>query len=262
MPVAENFQDFGPKTLAVTETVDYDTRNSGAINLIVTVANIGSNVSVKLQGTINGTDFVDLPGTSWTYGANGNYLIQANSPFPTTRFNFVSRLGGTPAVTVRGTGRTTAGYYVPDRTIKFAPVPVTVAVLEDSAESLIAETHNIPPGINGLTAQGSFTYGSGGTSAKFYLQTTIDGENWRDVCCFAYTTASSSLAVNLIAATALQTAQNFNPPGGVLAGVDTDFGDNSGASGLIGNSLRVKQIITASPAYENTIFNLAIRMFS
>lgn len=42
-----------------------------------------------------------------------------------------------------------------------------------------------------------FIYGSGGSSAVLVVQTTLDGTNWIDVACFAFTTSSARKVANL-----------------------------------------------------------------
>lgn len=89
-----------------------------------------------------------------------------------------------------------------------------------------------------LAVQARFTYGSGGTSAKFYLQSSLDGENtWFDVICFAFTTASA----RKIAAASLG-VEEANP--GAIE--DGELLDNKARQGVLGDVFRIKYVITGT----------------
>lgn len=66
----------------------------------VTVANIGTNVIVRFEGSLDGTNFFALQGTDTTITANGTtgYTIQ-NSPLKAVRGRLVTITTGTPTVT-------------------------------------------------------------------------------------------------------------------------------------------------------------------
>jgi len=54
-------------------------------------------------------------------------------------------------------------------------------------------------GIVGMYVFAKFTYGSDGTSAKFWVQTSFDGgASWADVVNFAFTTASAKKVAQVI----------------------------------------------------------------
>lgn len=93
--------------------------------------------------------------------------------------------------------------------------------------------------ITGLTGMASctvsldFRYGSGGTSVKAYLQTSMDGGNtWIDIACFAVTTSS------------LKKAYNFSALTPVAAVTPTDGGitDNTQLDGVLGDRIRLKVV--------------------
>lgn len=87
-------------------------------------------------------------------------------------------------------------------------------------------------------AQIVFDYGSGGTSAKFYIQTSIDGAvTWRDIICFALTTSdrTAQAAVNVWIALAANQANQ-----------DAALSDNTILNGLLGDRLRVKYTTTGT----------------
>lgn len=92
------------------------------------------------------------------------------------------------------------------------------------------------PGQSGLPTnialQGTFTYGSGGTSADAWMQTSLDGgSTWTDVANFHFTTASARFQYNLSSATPVTT--EYTPTDGTLAA-------NTAKDGLIGPLWRVK----------------------
>ena len=90
-----------------------------------------------------------------------------------------------------------------------------------------------------------FTYGSGGTTAKFWIQTTFDGGvTWVDVAQFAFATASAKAISSLKAVTAV--AANYTPTDATLA-------DNTIKDGLLGDQLRVKYTTTGTYAGGTTI---------
>lgn len=93
--------------------------------------------------------------------------------------------------------------------------------------------------------QAAFDHGSGGTSAKFYVQNSLDGTtNWYDVACFAFTTADATrlAAVSHSGGTALIT-----PTDGSLT-------DSSALAVVpLGDAWRVKQITTGTYADATTI---------
>src|SRR5512140_3715087 len=67
-----------------------------------------------------------------------------------------------------------------------------------------------------LLAQFDFVYGSGGTSLKAWLQTTLDGgKSWIDIASFAVTTASAKKVVNLSSLTPVTSP--YAPTDGSLA---------------------------------------------
>lgn len=84
-----------------------------------------------------------------------------------------------------------------------------------------------------VVAQARFTYGSGGVSATFYLQSSLDGElTFFDVICFAFTTSSQRLL-------ALSGLSKLNP----AAADDATLQDNKSASNVLGDVFRVKYVI-------------------
>jgi hypothetical protein len=95
-------------------------------------------------------------------------------------------------------------------------------------------------GLKYLTCQAVFTYGSGGTTAKFWVQTTIDqGATWIDIMSFAFTTATATKVSAVTISTALAAA--VTPGSAALA-------DNTILSGLLGSQIRVLGTTTGTYA--------------
>lgn len=98
----------------------------------------------------------------------------------------------------------------------------------------------VPDGCTYLAAQASFLYGSGGTTAKAWIQTSLDGGlTWCDIMNFAFTTAAAAK----VSAVGLRVA--------LAAGVtptDATLADNTILNGLLGDRLRVKYTTTGTYA--------------
>src|SRR5258708_8742012 len=70
-------------------------------------------------------------------------------------------------------------------------------------------------GIQAATIEAQFQYGSGGTTAKVWVQVSLDlGQSWIDVACFAFATASATKVINLSGMTPVTTA--FTPSDGAM----------------------------------------------
>lgn len=88
-------------------------------------------------------------------------------------------------------------------------------------------------GAKSLVAQSVFVYGSGGTTAKAYIQTSLDnGTTWFDIIshAFATTTATKVSGVTSFIAPA---SQGFAPS-------DAALSDNTIIQGVIGDRVRLK----------------------
>lgn len=110
---------------------------------------------------------------------------------------------------------------------------ITAAVTNVTTGSITLDT-----GVaQALQLQAVFTYTSGGTTAKFWVQTTFDGgATWVDIINFAFATASLTkvAAVNVFLA-----ATHATPTDAALA-------DNTINNGLIGEQVRVKYTTTGT----------------
>jgi hypothetical protein len=93
--------------------------------------------------------------------------------------------------------------------------------------------------VTGLTLYATFAYGSGGTTAKAWVQTSFDGGvTWMDIASFAFTTAAAQRVYHLtaVAVTAIAT-----PTEGTLA-------NNTSVNGFLGGQFRVKYTTTGTYA--------------
>lgn len=96
-------------------------------------------------------------------------------------------------------------------------------------------------GMKYLVVQAVFLYGSGGTTANAYVQTTLDGGvSWIDIMNFSFTTAT---AVKISACTtSIAPATQANAP------TDGSLTANTIVQGILGNQLRVKYVTTGTYA--------------
>lgn len=129
------------------------------------------------------------------------------------------------------------GYY------SLADLPITTA-LTGSAQTAIENLEGMLAG----TIQAKFAYGSGGTSAKAYVQTTLDnGLTWVDIASITFTTASATKIINLSGLTPKTTA--VTPSDGALS-------DDTCVDGVLGDALRVK--ITTTGTYANSTLSVKL----
>jgi len=112
---------------------------------------------------------------------------------------------------------------------------ITTAVTGSTTNSVVLKDMD---GCNAAVFFGRFIYGSGGTTAKFWVQTSVDrGTTWCDVVSFAFTTASASKFASVISAGVVPVA----PTDGTLA-------DNTKNDGFLGTQWRVKYTTTGTYA--------------
>jgi hypothetical protein len=92
-----------------------------------------------------------------------------------------------------------------------------------------------------------FTWTSGGTTARAYVQITLDdGQTWIDIACRSWTTASETKIINL---SGLTPVAPFTPSDGAMA-------DNTLQDGVFGSAMRVKLLTTGT--YVNT--NISVKL--
>ena len=93
--------------------------------------------------------------------------------------------------------------------------------------------------VESITVQAAFTYGSGGTTTKAWVQSSVDGgTTWFDIANFAFTTSTATRLYHLTAAAVTSIA---TPTDGTLA-------DNTSVNGLLGDRFRVKLTTTGTYA--------------
>jgi hypothetical protein len=101
--------------------------------------------------------------------------------------------------------------------------------------------------MNAAAIEAQFAYGSGGTTCKVWIQTTLDnGQTWLDIACLAFTTASATKIINLSGLTPVTMA--ITPTDGSMA-------DNTVQDGVLGSALRAT--ITTTGTYGST--SLSVR---
>jgi len=112
--------------------------------------------------------------------------------------------------------------------------PITTAV-----SAVVGPTISVPKHSE-LIVEGIFTYGSGGTTAKVWVQTTVDGgASWIDVANFAFLLANAKFIHKITALTAV--AANYVPTDGSMA-------DSTIKDGVLGNFYRTKLTTTGTYA--------------
>jgi hypothetical protein len=103
-------------------------------------------------------------------------------------------------------------------------------------------------GILAATIEARFAYGSGGTTAKVWVQATLDdGQTWNDIACFAFTTSSAIKIINL---------SGLTPVTPAVAPSDGAMADNTVQDGILGSAMRAK--ISTTGTYSNTILSVKI----
>lgn len=91
--------------------------------------------------------------------------------------------------------------------------------------------------VEAVAIQCTITVAGGGTTAKAWLQTTLDGgTTWMDIASCAFTTSTATRAYNLTAAAVTSIA---TPTDGTLA-------DNTAVNGFLGPQFRVKLTTTGT----------------
>ena len=122
--------------------------------------------------------------------------------------------------------------YKADRAVALLP-PTTIAAAVTAALST-AVTDVV--GVNVLTCQATFLYGSGGTNVKAWVQTTFDqGVTWVDIMTFAFTTTAAQKISSVRSSTVVTAA--YVPTDATLA-------DDTLKDGLIGSQIRIKYTST------------------
>lgn len=93
-----------------------------------------------------------------------------------------------------------------------------------------------------------FVYGSGGTSGKVWVQTSLDGgATWIDIANMTFTTASKSRVMNLSSRTVITTPYQ---------GTDGTLADDTVKDGIVGATYRTK--LTTIGTYAATTLSVTV----
>ncbi len=99
-------------------------------------------------------------------------------------------------------------------------------------------------GMRNIAIEANFVHGSGGTTVKVWIQTSLDGGvNWIDIANFAFTTSSARKVTTLAIATAAAT----------ITPVDGSLGDDLEVDGILGDMLQAKLTTTGTYAGGTTL---------
>lgn len=91
--------------------------------------------------------------------------------------------------------------------------------------------------VTAANLQCRFIAGSGGTSVKAYVQTTLDGSFWYDIACFAHTTS------NIARAMSCSGMAGVSSPATLTDGALTD---DTAVGGFLGSQYRVKYVVVGA----------------
>lgn len=107
----------------------------------------------------------------------------------------------------------------------------------------------VSSGVNGASAliQIDFVYGSGGTSGKVWVQTSLDGSTWIDAANMTFTTASKSRLQNISSRTVITTPYTVT---------DGTLTDDTVHDGVIGTFWRTK--LTTVGTYAATSLTVTV----
>lgn len=121
-------------------------------------------------------------------------------------------------------------------------LPITTAI---GVTSTTAEQFNDARPMS-VALQAIFTYGSGGTTANAYVQTSLDsGVTWFDIANFSFTTSTAKFMYNLSGLTPVTTENATRTDGSMTA--------NTSLDGFIGDLLRVKYSSTGTYGGNTTL---------
>jgi hypothetical protein len=120
-------------------------------------------------------------------------------------------------------------------TVLLAPLTIAAAVAATGTTPV-----TVLGGAKYLVAEAKFLYGAGGTTAKAYVQTSLDGGvTWMDIICFAFTTSALS-KVSAVSADVAFAASAYVP----IAPTDGSLTDNTSIQGIFGDRFRLKYVTT------------------
>lgn len=121
----------------------------------------------------------------------------------------------------------------------------TLTITNAISPALVSPVLALNAAPRNLVCQANFVYGSGGTTADAYLQTSLDGgATWTDIANFHFTTSTARKIINLNAQTAV-TSQVTPTDGSMTA--------NTAQDGVLGPLFRVKYQSTGTYAGGTTL---------
>jgi hypothetical protein len=121
-----------------------------------------------------------------------------------------------------------------------ATIPITTAITAQASAPVGLGTGTA----GSLLIQTDFVYGSGGTTFSVWVQTSLDGSTWIDVCNMSGTTASKSR---------VQVVSTRTPITTPYAPLDGTLGADSVHDGVIGVLFRCKTTTTGTYAGGTTL---------
>lgn len=118
------------------------------------------------------------------------------------------------------------------------------ATVTDAVTGGVSDAHTFfPDSVSTILMQSNFTYGSGGTTAKVWLQTSLDdGETWIDIIGHAFATANGRKV------SAVERGARAED-----VAVDGALADDSELGGVIGDRLRLKYTTTGTYDDDTTL---------
>lgn len=127
------------------------------------------------------------------------------------------------------------------RNIALLPLTTITTAVTGTTGTVFADLEAITYlGVNGV-----FVYGSDGTTAKFWVQTSFDqGTTWTDIVCFSVTTTSVTKFHVVKAGIAVGANQSIQ---------DAALAANSILDGVFGDRLRIKYTTTGTYAGTTTM---------
>ena len=110
--------------------------------------------------------------------------------------------------------------------------------IAEAVTGVVGSTFSVR-GARYLLIEAIFNYGSGGTNAKFWVQTRVNGGTWRDIANFAFTTSAATKWSAVHKDTALAAA---------IAASDAALADDTILNGMLGDEIRIKYTTTGTYA--------------
>ena len=134
------------------------------------------------------------------------------------------------------------------------PYPYTARLLVNrtitTPETFVSDAIALPAQMSYLAIMNKFTYGSGGTACKVYIQTSLDnGNTWGDIACFANATATQTKVSACSSYVALSANSTLS---------DGALTDNTILNGCLGDRIRVKIVVTGTYAGNTSVLVSAV----